>query len=392
MFGLTGEAATSLALEHSPALSLAASCAARRFAFALFKELAHRDGPSNLFLSPASIMMCMGMAFELASGATQREMARALEIADVESRDIDCAFALLKRAFRERPDAIVLAANSLWCSESAEVDPERLAPLRERYGAELNTLDSSPHAAAARINRWVKDKTKGKIDGIVHQISSLTALVAVNAVYFKGFWLKPFERKATRDAPFTSATGAKKLLPMMHQVDTFPYYEDERLQAVALPYNQEMAMYVVLPANGIDPQEFQQSLSSDMWQSWRAGLEPVKGTIELPRFKAEFSVDLRPSLKGLGMKRAFDPGAAEFGGIRAARQPFWIEEALHKAVVEVNEEGTEAAAATGFTAVFGAEPRPPRTFRMIVDRPFFLAIYDASTGTILFMGWIGDPQ
>ena len=381
-----------VALEAQQAISLSASRVLTPFAFKLFKELAN-DGISNLFFSPVSIMMCLGLAFELASGETRREIARVLESADVDQPEIDGVFALLKRAFRERPDLIVLAANSLWCSENAHVDPERLARLRERYGADLSPLDSSPHLAVARINRWVTDKTNGKIDSIVHEISALkAALVAVNVVYFKGLWLKPFERKVTHTDVFRTAAGLKKRLPMMHQVDTFSYYEDEHLQAVALPYNEDMAMYVVLPAEGIRSQEFHQSLSSDVWQSWLQRFEPVKGTIELPRFKADFTAELRPVLKALGMERAFDPAGAEFEGIRVEQQPLWIENVIHKAVVEVNEEGTLAAAATGFTSLFGAVPRPPRTFRMIVDRPFLIAIYDASTGTILFVGWIGDPQ
>ena len=154
-----------------------------------------------------------------------------------------------------------------------------------------------------------------------------------------------------------------------------------------------MAMHVILPATGTDSRQFQKSLSSGAWESWLARCKQAGGTIQIPRFKLDCCALLERALKALGMERAFDPDRAEFDGVRAEQPPVWIDQVLHRAVVEVNEEGTEAAAAMAVCIPLSAARfnRTPRLFQMIVDRPFFVVIRDETTGTILFMGWVGDP-
>jgi serine protease inhibitor len=364
-----------------------------RFAFKLFQQLATADA-SNVFFSPSSVMLCLAMVQELASGETRQAMAKALEIADLTPADAQLAITPLKSAFRPRPEVTVRSANSLWCSDRAQVRPELAAKLHDLYEAELTSLDFAAAGAVPRINAWVSDQTNGMISHILDQLSPIDVLVAINAIYFKGCWTIPFIRAITRDGPFTTATGQTKQLPMMLQGAKYDYYEDGRLQAVALPYNGGMAMYVVLPAERTDLQQFQRSLTSGLWESWLAKLEPMPGTILLPRFKLDYFAPLEPALKALGMERAFDRNRAEFEGIQAGGQAVWIDRVVHRAVAEVNEEGTEAAAATMVCESFSAmrPVRPPRTFQMIVNRPFFVAIRDQATGTILFMGWIGDPK
>ena len=362
-----------------------------RFAFRLFRELAGGDG-SNVFFSPSSVMLCLAMVHEAASGETRQAMAKALEIAGLNPVDIGLAIAALKAPFRRREHVEVMGANSLWCSDHVQVRPEYAAKLRNIYDAELATLDFGSADAVPRINAWVNQKTKGKIGHILDVLSPLAALVAVNAIYFKGRWTKPFERELTRDGLFTTATGQKKQLPMMCHSGRYPYYEERELQAVVLPYEGDMAMHVILPAAHTDSRQFQQSLSSDAWESRVARFEQVLGTIQMPRFKLDFRARLEPALKALGMERAFDPNRAEFDGIGAERPPVWIDQVLHRAVAEVNEEGTEAAAATAITQCMSARiERPPRRFQMIVDHPFFVVIRDETSETILFMGWVGDP-
>jgi serine protease inhibitor len=368
------------------------SSASTRFAFKLFHELATADA-SNVFFSPSSVMLCLAMVHELASGETRQAMAKALEIADLAPADAQLAIATLKAAFRPRPDLTVKTANSFWCCDRAQVRPELAAKLRDLYDAELTSVDLAATDAVPRINAWVSDKTNGMIGHIIDQLPPLAVLVAINAVYFKGRWTIPFIRPLTRDRPFTTASGQTKQLPLMLQSGNYDYYEDSRLQAVALPYLGSMAMHVVLPAERTDLQQFQRSLTSGSWESWLAKLEPMPGTIGFPRFKLDYFVPLERALKALGMERAFDRNRAEFDGIQAGEQAVWIDKVVHRAVAEVNEEGTEAAAVTMATECFSASrPRPPRMFQMIVNRPFFIAIRDEATGTILFMGWIGDPQ
>jgi serine protease inhibitor len=371
----------------------ASSSPSTRFAFKLFRELA-AEGGSNLFFSPSSVMLCLALVHELASGETREDMASALEIADLDPVNLQLTITGIKAAFYERPDVTVTAANSLWYSDRAQLDPKFAAQLRDLYDAELVALDFGSADAVPRINAWVNDKTKGRIGRILNALSPLAVLIAVNAVYFKGRWSKPFVRAVTRDGPFTIAPGRTKQLPMMRQSGKYKYYEGSGLQAVALPYAGSIAMHVVLPSERTDSQKFQRGLTSGLWESWLAELRPTPGSIQLPRFKLDYEGLLEPALKALGMERPFDRNRAEFDGIRAGQLPVWIDQVSHRAIAEVNEEGTEAAAVTG-TLMLAAAMRPtlpPREFQMIVDRPFFVVIRDEATATILFMGWVSDPQ
>lgn len=362
-----------------------------RFAFKLFRELV---SGSNVFFSPSIVMLCLAMVHEVASGETRQAMAKVIEILGLDPVDTELAMAALKAPFRQQEHLEVMGANSLWCSDRVQVRPEYAARFRDIYDAELATLDFGAADAVPRINAWIDEKTKGKINNIVDVLSPLTAMVAVNAIYFKGRWKTAFERNFTRDGLFTTATGQKKQLPMMHQSGRYSYYEDLKLQAVVLPYVGGMAMYVVLPAVGIDARQFQQSLGSGAWESRLARFNEADGMIQMPRFKLDYRAQLDQALKVLGMERAFDPNRAEFDGVRTEQIPIWIDQVLHRAVAEVNEEGTEAAAATAVTYFCSSSAgmkRTPRLFQMTVDRPFFVVIRDEATGTILFMGWVGDP-
>jgi serine protease inhibitor len=363
-----------------------------RFAFKLFRELAGGGG-SSVFFSPASVMLCLAMVHEAATGETRQAMARALEIEDLNPVDTGLAIAELRAMFRQREHVEVRAANALWCSDRLQVRPECAARVRDMYDAEVATADFGAGNAVPRINAWVNQTTKGKISHIVDALSPLTTLVAVNAIYFKGRWTRTFERKLTRDGMFTTANGQEKQLPMMCQSGRYSYYEDRRLQAVVIPYEGDMAMVVILPAKGTDSRQFQQSLSSGAWESCLRHCKQAGGTIQMPRFKLDYCALLERALKALGMERAFDPDVAEFDGIRAGQFRVWIDQVLHRAVLEVNEDGTEAAAATGVLVPLSAArlSSPPRLFQMIVDHAFFVMIRDETTGTILFMGWVGDP-
>jgi serine protease inhibitor len=363
-----------------------------RFAFRLFRELVSGDD-TNVFFSPSSVMLCLAMVHEVASGKTRQAMAQALEIAGLDPIDTSLTIVGLRDLFHGRGHLEVMGANSLWCSNRVQVRPECAAKLRDIYDSELTTLDFAAPDAVPRINAWVNERTKSKISHILDGLSPLAAMVAVNAIYFKGRWAIPFERQLTRDGLFSTSTGQKKQLPMMCQSSMYSYYEDDESQAVVLDYEGDMAMYVILPVAGTNARQFQQRLSSGAWESRLARFEEVDGAIQIPRFNLDYGVQLEGALKILGMERAFDPNKAEFDGVRAAQLPVWIDQVFHRAVAEVNEEGTEAAAATAVTVYLGssASKRPPRHFEMIIDRPFFVAIRDKTTGTILFMGWVGDP-
>jgi serpin B len=221
----------------------------------------------------------------------------------------------------------------------------------------------------------------------------LTALVAINAIHFKGLWGKPFERVMTCEEIFHTSDGRKLKVPLMSQHGSYAYHEESKFQAVRLPYRAGLAMYVFLPAKRSSLQEFRQNLNSARWDHWTQRLETIRGHIRLPRFKLSCQADLNRALTKLGMGIAFDPQRARFDVIHAPPPEIWVGQVLHRAFVEVNEEGTEAAAVTaGLMALSSARPKPPRTFEMIVDRPFFFAISHLSTNQILFMGSVEQPD
>lgn len=258
----------------------------------------------------------------------------------------------------------------------------------------MSELDFSSPEAVATINAWVNARTKGKIWRIVSQLSPQTALLALNAVYFKSRWLRPFEEELTHDKAFRVVSGPVKQVPMMMQGGTYRYYEDRQIQVAALPYRGNISMYILLPRPDADINRFRQSLTSGLWESWVSKLRSEPGTIQLPRFRVDYDAELNSALKALGMERAFDQSRAEFGQVQTDYPPVWLDRVVHRAVAEVNEEGTEAAAATMTRVVLSSamSRKPPKEFEMIVDHPFFALIRDESTKTILFMGWIGDPQ
>jgi serpin B len=363
-----------------------------RFAFRLFRQLSSHSN-TNVFFSPSSIMLCLAMVHELASGETRQSMAQALEIASLDAPKLAAEIALLKSAFRPREDAQVAFANSVWLSTHVQVAEELAAKLRELYESELATVDFGGSDAVPIINRWVNSKTRGKISKIVSQLSPLSALVATNAVYFRGVWVRPFEPEFTQNCRFITAELTKQL-PAMVQGGTYSYYEDGKVQMVALPYKGGLSMYVVLPSVENSGGEFPRHVSSGSWESWIAKSKLMKGTIQLPRFKVDYDAQLKSALTALGMDRAFDENRAEFEAIRTNQPPVWIDQVVHRAMAEVNEAGTEAAAVTAVLMRAGSamNQRPERRFSLIVDRPFLVVIRDDGTKTILFMGWIADPQ
>ncbi len=366
-----------------------------RFAFNLFRQLTSDPGTRNVFFSPASVMLCLCLLQEGATGETRAAMAKVLEVAGMEPGALQSAIAPLKSALRIKEPGLQLeAVNSLWYNREWVPRSEYVAKIREEYGADAVALDSVGAETVARINAWVSEKTRGKIAGILSTLDPLTSLVAINAIYFKDLWSKPFERVFTREEPFHTSEGQSLKVPLMSQYGSYPYYEESKFQAVRLAYKtSRLAMYVFLPAKRSNLTEFRQNLNSAVWNKWTRRLELVEGHIRLPRFKLTYESNLNSPLAKLGMGIAFDRQRAQFDAINPAPH-IWIDQVLHQALLEVNEEGTEAAAVTAIKmlALSARPPKPARTFAMIVDRPFFFAIRDDETKSILFMGSVEEPH
>ncbi|HWC76682.1 MAG TPA: serpin family protein [Blastocatellia bacterium] len=363
-----------------------------QFGFALYREILKRNSKPNVFASSSSVSLALAMVYNGAAGETKQAMARAMKLEGMSIEDVNRANAALKASL-ENPDPKVQLqiANSLWARQDVTFKPDFIARNKEFYGAEVTSLDFGKPEAANTINSWVKSKTNSKIDKIVDNIDANTILFLINAIYFNGKWTEEFNKARTVPSPFKTP-GGEKQHPLMSQSGKYSYYEDQKFQAVSLPYgNKRVSMYIFLPAEGSSLAEFHSQLTAENWQSWMSRFTPTDGDIMIPRFKMEYEIELNDALKALGMGPAFDPGAADFTNMLQSSERAYIRKVKHKTFVEVNEEGTEAAAVTSAEIAITSARRPPKRFSMVVDRPFFCAIRDNQTGSLLFMGSITDP-
>lgn len=358
--------------------------------FRLLAEL--NRGNENVFISPVSIELALAMTYNGAGGETKAAMAKALGVSELTLDDLNRGNNELLSLMKNPDPKVELAvANSLWGRQGITFRPDFLQRVGASYQAKLTTLDFLQPQAADTINGWVSDNTHGKIPTLVNPPMLRDAyLVLINAIYFKGAWATPFDKGRTQDGPFTQPDGTKKTLPMMRQSGDFAYQENEMFQAVSLPYGSgDVVMDIVLPRPGVSADDFRRSLTSANWNAWQQRFHNRDGVMVLPRFKANYETALKKPLTALGMGHAFSD-QADFSGMLDGERA-QITDAIHKTVLEVNEEGTVAAGVTGvIVGVTSAPIDPP--FRMIVDRPFFLTIRHAPSGTLLFMGMINNPE
>ncbi|WP_096626181.1 serpin family protein [Calothrix sp. NIES-3974] len=361
-----------------------------KFGFKLFTEVQKQDQNQNIFVSPASVAMALAMTYNGASGSTQEKMAQTLELQGFSLEQINSTNAELAQLLTNPDEKVKLTiANSLWANQNIQFQPDFLQRNRDFYNAKVTNLNFAANDATNQINNWVKDNTQGKIEKIVEQIHPNQALFLINAIYFKGNWSREFDKNQTTDLPFYLPSGQQKQHPMMSQRGKYRYYETPEFQAVSLPYGKDgkISMYVFLPKENSSLAALQQNLNSENWQKWMGEFNQRQGLVRLPKFKMDYDVNLNDALTALGMGEAFTD-KANFSGMG---KNLSISEVKHKTFVEVNEEGTEAAAVTsvGIVRLSAVQEEPP--FEMVVDRPFFTAIRDNQTGSILFMGSIVNP-
>jgi len=363
------------------------------FALDLYAQLKDRDG--NLFFSPYSISSALAMTYAGARGETAAQMRAALHLPG-EDASTHAAFAALAKhlASAEGSGCTLHVANALWGQEGYTFLEEFLQTVETHYGANLNSVDFARAAEKARItiNRWVEQQTKGKITDLLKPgvVDALTRLVLTNAIYFKGRWASPFEPQRTHEAPFYVSPLETAQTSFMHQEKRFAYAETEAVQAVEMPYQGDaLSMVVVLPRDKGGLRRIEGSLTPAGVEAWLKNLRPQQVEVFLPKFKTTSAFSLARILSGLGMPLAFAPGHADFSGMTGNRDLF-ISAVVHKAFVDVNEEGTEAAAATGVAmALAGAPPPAAPVFR--ADHPFLFLIRHRPTGNILFLGRFATP-
>ncbi len=367
--------------------------ASNTFAFGLLREVnrTHRD--SNVFVSPLSASMALGMTLNGARGATLDSMRVALGVSAVPLDEINAGYKSLDALLRgldASPD--IRIANSVWARAGFAVKPAFSAAVRDYFGATARDLDFAAPSAAPTINGWVSDNTAGKIRTIVDSpIPDDVVMYLINAVYFKGAWREAFERAQTRDAPFGAVGGRRLTVPTMHQTaDDAGYFRTPGVTVLELPYgNAAYAMTIALPDSGGSAEALVDSLTPERWSRWTAGLREQSVEIALPRFRLEWEDALNAPLAALGMGIAFDAERADLLGISDVRpRNLYISNVKQKTFVDVNEEGTEAAAATSVEVSVTSAPMVPV---VRVDRPFVVAIRERLTGSILFLGKITAP-
>jgi serine protease inhibitor len=364
-----------------------------KFGFKLFSEVLKNDrGKNNVFISPLSVAIALAMTYNGASGSTQQAMAKTLELEGMNLPEINSSYAAALKQLLDDSDAKVQLniANSLWANQEVSFAPDFIKRSQDFYQAKVSNLNFKDAAASNIINNWIKENTNGKINKIVEKIEPNQVLFLINAIYFKGNWSNEFNKSQTAQSPFYITPNRRKQHPMMSQEGDYRYYESEQFQAVSLPYGKDgkLSFYIFLPKQNSNLKSFYQNLNVDDWEKWMTQFNKQKGFIRLPRFKTDYEVTLNDALKSLGMEEAFS-NKANFSGMG---KNFAISQVKHKTFVEVNEEGTEAAAATSVGIVATSLRQEPEPFRMIVDRPFFCAIRDNETGSVLFMGSIIEPK
>lgn len=365
---------------------LAFTAQANEFAFKLYDQLKETEG--NLFFSPASIEAALAMTAEGARGNTQEQF-DALGVINFQTLETSGRQECLphKNLPMVGKSVTFEMANAIWVDKKFPILGNFQSAVTEKHGAEIRAADfaGQPDAERETVNRWVEEKTREKIKNLLAPgtVTPSTEMILVNAIYFKGDWKNAFNPKDTKAAPFRVSPEQPVSVSMMELRETrFKYGENEFFQSLELPYEgEDVSMLLLLPKddallNGISEEQFPAMRQTDVH-------------VFLPKFKIESTFsNLKSTLAALGLTDAFDPARADFSGI--SERPLFISDVVHKAFVEVNEEGTEAAAATGIIMRVTAMPMPPKVFR--ADRPFVFLIRDNASGAILFMGRVCDPS
>ncbi len=365
-----------------------------RFALDLYSRLKDEDG--NLFFSPYSISVALAMTYAGARENTAQQMSQTLRFS-LDPQRLHAAFEKLEarlEALQEEGNVQLEIANSLWPHKGYPILEEYTGLMKKYYGVEIASVDYAADTEAARriINEWVEEKTKDKIKDMIGPgvLDALTRLVLVNAIYFKGNWADQFEEDLTKDAPFHLLSGESIQVPMMKQQETFGYAEHEDLQILQMPYaGDEVSMLVLLPKKEDGLADLQSVLKEESLEEWIRSIRKTEVLVFLPKFRVTSQFRLDEALASMGMPDAFDPNKADLSGIDGEPSKLYIGAVIHKAFVDVNEEGTEAAASTAVGFNLASVPEPVPTFR--ADHPFTFVIRDNNTGSILFMGRIVDP-
>jgi serine protease inhibitor len=359
----------------------------------LLRELQSEQGGDNIFISPLSVSIALSMAYDGADTTTREAMSATLGYDGMSDEAVNVGYKGLIESLTGVDDSVSLnIGDSVWIRSTfaPSVKPTYTKALTDYFKSEVY---SKPFDASTvgEVNSWVSKQTNGKIPSILDQIDSDDVMFLINAIYFKGDWVDKFDASNTHSADFSTSDGSTVQVDMMSRAGDYAYYSDDEVQIARLPYGRDkIAMYVFLPADGTSLESFTSSLTGEKLDAYFTRMHETQLELQLPKLKLEYGkVDLKDALTNMGMGEAFDSNSADFSKIAdVAPERLFIAFVDHKAVVEVNEEGTEAAAVTNVG--ISVTSAPVRT-EFKVDRPYMFIIRDDRSGAILFSGLICDP-
>jgi len=359
----------------------------------LYALLSQESG--NAFVSPFSISSALAMTYIGAVGNTAQQMRQVLHF-DLADQELHSGFSRLIRSMNEpRKDYQLSVVNAIWAQEGYAFKEDFLQQIEAYYQAGFNLVDfvNDRNNARKTINDWIEENTEGKIKNMIKEnnINALTRLILTNAIYFKGSWQKPFDPSATELRPFYVSRDTEKEVQMMWQRSDFRYTDDDLVQVLELPYSGSgVSMIVILPKEERTLHEVEQQLSLELFKQWISNLKMESVEVYLPKFRIECRLELRTVLMNMGMSDAFTD-AADFSGMDGTRK-LKIQNVIHQSFVEVDEKGTEAAAATAVIVGIKASPYEEKYVVFKADRPFLFILYDKTHDLILFMGRLSNPE
>jgi len=356
------------------------------FGFKLFKNIEEATpAGENIFISPLSASYALGMVWNGAVGETRQAMGTALEMTDLTEEEINLSYRSLMSVLPNAdPEVIVALANSIWSRQNKEIVPEYIDLCQTYFDALVQSVNFQDPATVDAINQWCSDNTNGRIDEIIKPpILGDVAMMLLNAIYFKGTWTHLFDSLDTYDGKFQLEDDSYVDCRVMTREDTLDYFSNEIFQAVDLPYgNESYSMTIMVPNYNKTVDDILAVLNDDNWKSWLDGFYRTEMPIYMPKFKFEYEISLKQILMAMGMEIAFTP-AADFSGMFVDGVG-WIDKVKQKTFVQVDEQGTEAAAVTIVVMV-------DSIFGFFINKPFLFVIHEHQTGAILFMGKIANP-
>jgi serine protease inhibitor len=361
------------------------------FAFNIFREVINADPDTNIFVSPLSISYALGMTYNGAQNETEIAMRNTLGYGSLTTEEINQSYYnLTKTLMGLDEDVLFEIANSIWHRDNFIVEQDFLDVNRNYFDAEVQGLDFNDDGSANIINDWVSDKTHEKIKKIIDPpIPSEMVMYLINAIYFKGSWTTEFDPEDTDERVFVLSDGSYIKTDFMMREANIPYLENDDFQAIDLAYSDgDYNMAIFLPSKESNIDDFIDSFTGENWNIWLTSFQEDSVNLHMPKFKISYGIKLNDMLIAIGMGIAFDPFNADFGGINPSA-PLFISEVRHKTFVQVDEEGTTAAAVTSVGV--GMTSIGPEDIYMTIDHPFVFVIHERQSGAILFMGKIINP-